>query len=99
MICGLDPAILKQDAFRRSAAEIYLRLSLEPTSIGVMSTTSTAANTGLMAAAVKGAGPDAVLELADGTTYAGMSFGAPSSVAGECVFQTGEHSARLFSTC
>ncbi|EJT98255.1 carbamoyl-phosphate synth [Dacryopinax primogenitus] len=33
---------------------------------------------------------DAVLELADGTAYEGISFGAPGkSVAGECVFQTG----------
>ncbi|KIM31363.1 hypothetical protein M408DRAFT_64583 [Serendipita vermifera MAFF 305830] len=33
---------------------------------------------------------DAVLELSDGTLYAGISFGAEGkSVAGECVFQTG----------
>lgn len=34
---------------------------------------------------------DAVLELADGSIYRGVSFGAPGkSIAGECVFQTGE---------
>lgn len=33
---------------------------------------------------------DAVLELADGTTVRGISFGAEAkSVSGECVFQTG----------
>ncbi len=33
---------------------------------------------------------DAVLELADGTAFRGISFGAEGkSVAGECVFQTG----------
>lgn len=33
---------------------------------------------------------DTVLELQDGAVYAGVSFGAPAkSVAGECVFQTG----------
>ena len=33
---------------------------------------------------------DAVLELADGTVFRGISFGAEGkSVAGECVFQTG----------
>ena len=33
---------------------------------------------------------DAVLELADGTAFKGISFGAEGkSVAGECVFQTG----------
>jgi carbamoyl-phosphate synthase/aspartate carbamoyltransferase len=31
-----------------------------------------------------------VLELADGLALAGHSFGADKSVAGECVFQTGE---------
>lgn len=32
-----------------------------------------------------------VLELADGTAYAGTSFGAEGkSISGECVFQTGE---------
>ena len=36
---------------------------------------------------------DAVLELNDGSAYQGISFGAPGkSVAGECVFQTGESS-------
>ena len=31
-----------------------------------------------------------VLELADGTAYTGISFGAPNeSICGECVFQTG----------
>ncbi|TCD67720.1 hypothetical protein EIP91_012018 [Steccherinum ochraceum] len=35
-------------------------------------------------------GPDIVLELADGTAFRGISFGAEGkSVAGECVFQTG----------
>ena len=35
-------------------------------------------------------GPDAVLELADGSAFRGISFGAEGkSVAGECVFQTG----------
>lgn len=33
---------------------------------------------------------DAVLELADGLALAGHSFGAKKSIAGECVFQTGE---------
>ena len=34
---------------------------------------------------------DAVLELGDGSTYRGIGFGAEGkSVAGECVFQTGE---------
>jgi len=34
---------------------------------------------------------DAVLELQDGAVYAGVSFGASAkSVAGECVFQTGD---------
>jgi Carbamoyl-phosphate synthase small chain, CPSase domain len=34
---------------------------------------------------------DAVLELQDGVVYAGVSFGAAGkSVAGECVFQTGD---------
>jgi carbamoylphosphate synthase small subunit len=33
---------------------------------------------------------DAVLELSDGATFRGISFGAEGkSVAGECVFQTG----------
>ena len=34
--------------------------------------------------------PTAVLELADGTSYRGYSFGAKKSVAGEMVFQTGK---------
>lgn len=34
--------------------------------------------------------PDTVLELADGLALAGHSFGANKSVAGECVFQTGQ---------
>ncbi|KAF8752925.1 Carbamoyl-phosphate [Rhizoctonia solani] len=43
-----------------------------------------------LAVAARGAsGPDAVLELADGTTYSGINFGAAKSIAGECVFQTG----------
>ncbi|KDN37490.1 hypothetical protein RSAG8_10152, partial [Rhizoctonia solani AG-8 WAC10335] len=43
-----------------------------------------------IAVAARGAsGPDAVLELADGTTYSGINFGAAKSIAGECVFQTG----------
>lgn len=34
---------------------------------------------------------DAVLELVDGTAFRGISFGAEGkSIAGECVFQTGE---------
>lgn len=34
---------------------------------------------------------DAILELQDGAAYAGVSFGAlGKSVAGECVFQTGD---------
>lgn len=34
---------------------------------------------------------DAVLELADGSTFGGIGFGAEGkSVAGECVFQTGQ---------
>lgn len=37
-------------------------------------------------------GQDMVLELADGTSYTGVSFGAEGkSVSGECVFQTGEY--------
>ena len=33
---------------------------------------------------------DAILELADGTAFRGISFGAEGkSIAGECVFQTG----------
>ena len=36
---------------------------------------------------------EAVLELSDGTAYRGISFGAEEkSVAGECVFQTGQAS-------
>jgi carbamoyl-phosphate synthase/aspartate carbamoyltransferase len=39
---------------------------------------------------------EAVLELADGSAFRGISFGAQGkSVAGECVFQTGEHSTQL----
>jgi carbamoyl-phosphate synthase/aspartate carbamoyltransferase len=35
--------------------------------------------------------PYAVLQLADGSIFSGISFGAEDkSVAGECVFQTGE---------
>ena len=30
-----------------------------------------------------------ILLLDDGTAYAGVSFGASRSIAGECVFQTG----------
>ena len=34
---------------------------------------------------------DAILELGDGSTFRGIGFGAEGkSVAGECVFQTGE---------
>ncbi|KAG8766514.1 hypothetical protein FRC12_006820, partial [Ceratobasidium sp. 428] len=44
---------------------------------------------GLTATAIQADKSDAVLELADGSTYAGVSFGAEASVAGECVFQTG----------
>lgn len=37
---------------------------------------------------------EAVLELADGTAFRGIGFGAEGkSVAGECVFQTGEYRA------
>jgi hypothetical protein len=40
------------------------------------------------------AGLDMVLDLADGTSYTGISFGAEGkSVSGECVFQTGENIA------
>ena len=43
---------------------------------------------------------DAVLELADGTAFRGISFGAEGkSIAGECVFQTGKsHCLPFFST-
>ena len=35
--------------------------------------------------------PEMVLELADGTAYRGISFGAEGkSISGECVFQTGK---------
>ncbi|KAG8709953.1 hypothetical protein FRC09_000387 [Ceratobasidium sp. 395] len=44
---------------------------------------------GLTATAIQADKADAVLELADGSTYHGVSFGAEASVAGECVFQTG----------
>lgn len=38
---------------------------------------------------------DSTLHLADGSTFGGISFGAEGkSVAGECVFQTGEHLAQ-----
>lgn len=38
----------------------------------------------------EGTTTDAVLELADGTAFRGISFGAEGkSIAGECVFQTG----------
>ena len=41
--------------------------------------------------------PDAVLELIDGTAFAGISFGAQcKSVAGECVFQTGARMAPTY---
>jgi hypothetical protein len=33
-----------------------------------------------------------VLEMQDGTLFEGYSFGADRSIAGECVFQTGEFS-------
>lgn len=36
---------------------------------------------------------DMVLELADGLALSGHSFGANKSVAGECVFQTGEEAS------
>jgi len=40
---------------------------------------------------------DGVLELADGSAYRGISFGAEGkSVSGECVFQTGECQAIWF---
>jgi hypothetical protein len=35
---------------------------------------------------------DGILELADGSFYPGINFGAEGkSIAGECVFQTGEY--------
>ena len=43
---------------------------------------------------VDGMVESAVLELNDGSVFRGFSFGAPGkSVAGECVFQTGEFSS------
>jgi carbamoyl-phosphate synthase / aspartate carbamoyltransferase len=37
----------------------------------------------------------AVLELSDGSTFQGISFGAEGkSIAGECVFQTGQSTQR-----
>ena len=43
-----------------------------------------------------GATEKMILELADGTTYEGMGFGAPNkSISGECVFQTGTLSCSL----
>ena len=42
---------------------------------------------------------DAVLELADGTAFRGISFGAEGkSVSGECVFQTGMSSSFLLDS-
>ena len=42
---------------------------------------------------------DAVLELADGTAFRGISFGAEGkSIAGECVFQTGKSHFLRFSS-
>jgi hypothetical protein len=39
--------------------------------------------------------PDCALQLADGSVFSGISFGAEDkSVAGECVFQTGKHIAQ-----
>lgn len=44
------------------------------------------------------AAADVVLELADGTAFRGISFGAEGkSIAGECVFQTGASFFTLFS--
>ena len=40
---------------------------------------------------------DMVLELADGLALSGHSFGAKKSVAGECVFQTGQSLLRIAS--
>jgi carbamoyl-phosphate synthase/aspartate carbamoyltransferase len=41
--------------------------------------------------------PDAVLEFMDGSAFRGISFGAEGkSVAGECVFQTGQSSSLPF---
>lgn len=38
---------------------------------------------------------DMVLELADGSSHKGISFGTPGkSISGECVFQTGEQGRR-----
>lgn len=34
-----------------------------------------------------------LLELTDGSAYEGYSFGADKTISGECVFQTGVHSA------
>jgi len=53
-------------------------------------------------AALKGVegskGPNKMLlELADGSAYEGYSFGADKSIAGECVFTTGELTFRLAS--
>lgn len=43
---------------------------------------------------------EAVLELADGTAFRGISFGAEGkSVSGECVFQTGMSSLNLQFFC
>ena len=39
--------------------------------------------------------PDRILQLADGSVFSGISFGAEGkSVAGECVFQTGKQPCR-----
>lgn len=58
----------------------------------------------LPAASLSHSDPDAsgnaVLELGDGSAYSGISFGAPDkSVAGECVFQTGECSLFAILLC
>ena len=52
---------------------------------------STASTPDILAAAFEGAdvGKAVRLELKDGTTYSGFSFGADKSVSGELVFQTG----------
>jgi carbamoyl-phosphate synthase/aspartate carbamoyltransferase len=40
---------------------------------------------------------DGVLELADGSAYRGISFGAEGkSISGECVFQTGLAFSRIY---
>lgn len=43
---------------------------------------------------------EGILELADGSAYRGISFGAEGkSIAGECVFQTGMSNVRWSAPC